>query len=165
MRSSDLDIVPLDSIPSSPYATPADDVPLLYSTAKRMEALCVGRNGMGLAAAQVGLPWRLFVAMLEWPDSERFSFLFDCRYEPVGEDSFPSLEGCLSLPGERYKVARHAAVRVDGFRIVEGRDGVAVEPFSETLEGLPAVLVQHEIDHEHGRDRMIDRIGTKMVTA
>lgn len=165
MLSSDLDVVSLDSIPSAPYVTPVDNIPLLYSTAKRMEAICVNRNGMGLAAAQVGLPWRLFVAMLSWPDSNVFSFLFDCEYEPIGDERFSSLEGCLSLPGGRYKVSRHSKVRVNGFRIVEGCDGFFAERFSEIFEGVAAVLVQHEIDHDHGRNRMIDTIGTKMVMA
>lgn len=165
MPSSEVRLVPLDSIPSPPYETPVGGLTLLYATAKRMEALCVESNGMGLAAAQVGLPWRMFVARTGWPSSDGFTAFFDCRYDPEGDESFSSLEGCLSLPGERYRVRRHAKVRVEGFRIVEGQDGVSAEPFSEVFEGVAAVLMQHEIDHDHGRDRMIDRIGSRVVTA
>jgi peptide deformylase len=163
MPSPEVSLVSLDSIPSSPYDTPRGDLNALYATAKRMEALCREKGGMGLAAAQVGLPWRLFVAMAEWPSSARFGFFFDCSYEPVGEESFSSLEGCLSLPGERYRVRRHAEVRVNGLKIVEGEEGVSCEPFSESFTGVAAVLMQHEIDHDLGRERMIDRIGSRMV--
>jgi peptide deformylase len=163
MLSSDLSVVPLDSIPDPPYETPRGELASLYAVAKRMEMLCREKRGMGLAAAQVGIPWRLFVAQTEWPSSDRFQFFFDCSYEPVGEESFSSLEGCLSIPGERYRVRRHAGVRVDGFRMVEGREGVSIESFSEVFSGVPAVLMQHEIDHDHGRERMIDRIGSRLV--
>jgi peptide deformylase len=165
MPSSELSIVPLDSIPASPYETPVGDVALLYATAKRMEELCRNNGGMGLAAAQAGIPWRLFVANTGWPSSDRFDFFFDCSYESVGDDSFFSLEGCLSLPGERYRVLRYGEVRVEGFRIVEGEEGVRAESFSESFKGVTAVLMQHEIDHDLGRERMIDRIGVRLVAS
>ena len=165
MRYSDLSIVSPDSIPPSPYDTPKEELSSLYAVAKRMEILCREKGGMGLAAAQVGIPWRLFVACPGWPSSDRFEFFFDCSYEPVGEESFSSLEGCLSLPGERYRVRRHAGVRVEGFRIFEGEEGVSSERFSEDFSGVASVLMQHEIDHDWGRDRMIDRIGSRLVAS
>lgn len=165
MLSPEVSLVSLDSIPLPPYETPRGDLNALYATAKRMETLCRENGGMGLAAAQVGLPWRLFVAMSEWPLSDRFGLFFDCSYEAFGEESFSSLEGCLSLPKERYRVARHAEVRVDGFRIVEGEEGVLCEPFSESFAGVASVLMQHEIDHDLGRERMIDRIGSRLVAS
>jgi peptide deformylase len=165
MPSPDLSLVLLDSIPPPPYDTPSGDLNAMYATAKRMEALCRDKGGMGLAAAQVGIPWRLFVAMAGWPSSDRFGFFFDCSYEPVGEESFSSLEGCLSLPGERYGVRRHARVRVEGFRIVEGREGVSSERFSGDFSGVASVLMQHEIDHDRGRERMIDLIGSRLVAS
>lgn len=165
MLSSEVRLVLLDSIPSPPYETPAGNIPLLYATAKRMETLCAESNGMGLAAAQVGLPWRMFVARTDWPSSDAFKVFFDCRYEAEGDESFSSLEGCLSLPGERYRVRRHAKVRVEGLRIMEGQEGASAVPFSEVFEGVAAVLMQHEIDHDYGRERMIDRVGSRVVTA
>jgi peptide deformylase len=165
MLSSDLSVVPLDSIPSPPYETPKDELASLYAVAKRMEILCRDKGGMGIAAAQVGIPWRLFVARLGWPSSDRFEFFFDCSYEPSGDESFSSLEGCLSIPGERYRVRRHASVIVDGFRIVEGEDGFSAQRFSEEFAGVGSVLMQHEIDHDWGRERMIDRIGSRLVAS
>jgi peptide deformylase len=165
MRFADISVVPLDSIPSPPYETPRDELVSLYSVAKRMETLCREKGGMGLAAAQVGIPWRLFVARPGWPSSDRFEFFFDCSYEPVGDESFSSLEGCLSIPGQRYRVGRHASVRVDGFRIVEDAEGVSAQPFSEEFSGVDSVLMQHEIDHDWGRDRMIDRVGSRLVVS
>lgn len=165
MPYCDVKLVALDSIPSPPYNTPSDSVPLLYATAKRMEVLCRANNGLGIAAAQVGLAWRMFIARNDWPSSDLFNVFFDCIYEPEGEESLSSIEGCLSLPGEHYRVGRHAKVRVSGFRIVEGEDGAYAEPFSIVADGLAAILMQHEIDHDKGRERMIDAIGSRVVVA
>lgn len=165
MPSEKLAIVPLSSIPAPPYSTPSGDLPLMYRVAKGMEALCLSHNGMGLAAAQVGLPWRMFVFRSDDPKDDRFRCYFDCEYEPMSSETSPSVEGCLSLPGGHYAVDRYPEVRVAGMRLVEGEEGPEAEPFSETHSGIMAVLMQHEIDHERGRDRMIDVIGRKVRPA
>lgn len=165
MRCPEISLVSLGEIPESPYNTPSDNIPALYAVAKRMECLCREKRGMGLAAAQVGLPWRMFIACSEYPSSDDFQFFFDCKYEPVGEDKFLSLEGCLSIPGERYRVERYASVVVEGFMIVEGEEGACAVPFSRVFSDVPAVIMQHEIDHDMGRERMIDRIGSRVVLA
>lgn len=165
MPSEELAIVPLSSIPCPPYSTPSNDPIRMYAVSKRMEALCVRHNGMGLAAAQVGLPWRMFVFRSDLPGDGKFGCYFDCEYEPVSPEKSTSVEGCLSLPGEHYAVDRYPEVRVTGMRLVEGEDGPVSEPFSETYSGIMAVLMQHEIDHERGRERMIDVIGRKVRLA
>lgn len=161
MPSAELAIVPLDAIPSPPYETPRHDLLLMYATAKRMEALCARLNGMGLAAAQVGLPWRMFV----FRSDGGFQCLFDCEYEPLPGATSTSVEGCLSLPGQHYAVDRHNLVKVRGMRLFEGAEGPEVEPFSAEYSGVMSVLMQHEIDHDMGRERMIDVIGRKVRLA
>jgi peptide deformylase len=166
MPSSDLSLVGLDDMPEPPYSTPTSDPLVLYATAKKMEHLCERLGGVGLAAAQVGVPWRLFVALDEYPSSEKdFGIFFDCSYEPDSSESFPSVEGCLSLPGKQYKVSRYERVLVKGHRILESADGVYCESFSAVYSGVPAVIMQHEIDHDHGRERMIDSIGNAVSIA
>lgn len=165
MPSPDLHLVPLDGIPEPPYRTPAENLPLLYSTAKKMQRLCEESDGLGMAAAQVGLPWRLFVARHEHPDSEVFGIFFDCEYSSSGPSIFSSVEGCLSLPGRQYRVPRHESVVVSGKRIVEDEEGFRCEDFSSEFSGVAAVLMQHEIDHDHGRHKMIDSIGSPVVIA
>lgn len=166
MPSFSLSVVPLDLIPKPPYETPASDLPRLYAAAKEMERLCRSLKGMGLAASQVGLPWRMFVFWKNYPIGDsKFECVFNCSYEPRSGDKFPSVEGCLSLPGESYRVDRYSQVTVSGSRLVEGEEGVYQESFQEVYEGVMAVLMQHEIDHDHGRERMIDSIGAKVMIA
>lgn len=166
MPCPDLSIVPVESIPPAPYRTPADDIGRIYAVAKRMEELCRRSDGVGLAAAQVGLPWRLFVALYDYPfDDKNFGIFLDCSYDPEDKSVFPSVEGCLSLPGRQFRVDRHERVLVSGKRIVETEEGPSCEEFRRSFSGVASVIMQHEIDHDYGRERMIDSIGTPVTLA
>jgi peptide deformylase len=163
MRLDRISIVPLDSIPDPPYETPKDDLTEVYRVSKAMEQVCVSQRGMGLAASQVGIPWRMFVFWSNYPDPKmKFDCLVDCSYKPVGDDVFSSLEGCLSLPGERYRVRRHESVAVEGLKLVDNSEVVRLEPFNSVFSGVMSVLVQHEMDHDFGREKMIDSIGQRV---
>jgi len=96
-------------------------------------------NGIGLAAPQVGIPSRLIVAGL----GEQVVKLANPKVvERSGSDVME--EGCLSLPGIRVSVKRPAEVTVTGYN----ENGEQVEIKSK---GLPARVLQHEIDHINGR--------------
>ena len=91
-----------------------DDV---RAVALRMIELMHEAPGIGLAAPQVGIPWRLFVAHVpkgDWPEEEHPNFMDDPRVyvNPVISDPEPPLEpyeeGCLSLPQIHGDVLRPA---------------------------------------------------------
>ena len=62
-------------------------------------------------------------------------------------------EGCLSVPGMRGVVPRHARIRYRGFDL-EGR------PIEREADGFHARVVQHECDHLEGR-LYLDRLDRK----
>jgi peptide deformylase len=114
-------------------------------------------NGAGLAAPQVHVPLRLviFQAPSERSDpgpaeDERFdhSAPLTCLINPeimvMDESREAGWEGCLSVPGLRGLVERHAHIRYKGF----GLDGNLIE---RTARGFHARVVQHEVDHLDGR--------------
>ena len=153
-------IVSLEDIPRGPYETPLDNPMKLLATAQEMENLCRSKGGMGLAASQVGLPWRLFIYWSDYPSGPGvFSCLVDCEYEPVSENKSTSVEGCLSLPGRQFELQRYDEISVSGKRLSISPDGVRLDDFRDVFNGVPAVVLQHEIDHNYGRERMIDKIG------
>jgi len=95
-------------------------------------------QGIGLAAPQVGLTKRLFVAEIQGHSM--------CLVNPVitvhsGSDL--RAEGCLSLPGVHVDVQRNWQIEVQGFD-AQGRKQ------SYRVEGLWARVMQHEIDHLNG---------------
>jgi peptide deformylase len=103
-------------------------------------------NGIGLAAPQVHQPVRLLIAGGEADEDGRTRFRVLINPEVTVLDDADRLgmyEGCLSVPGMRGWVERPAAVRVEAW----DEKGEKVD-FS--LEGFPAVVIQHECDHLDG---------------
>ena len=101
-------------------------------------------GGIGLAANQVALPYRLFIINLEArPDAgEELVFINPTLSRPRG--TAVQEEGCLSLPGLRMDVRRPERVVVDAWSL-EG------EPVHLDIDGLLSRVVQHEFDHLEGR--------------
>ena len=100
-------------------------------------------GGVGIAAPQVGISWRLFIgaAMNILPST----VFINPEVEYFGKATVLGEEGCLSVPGWRsVKVRRHAKVTVR-YRDLTGAARVA------TYEGLAARIVQHEFDHLNGK--------------
>jgi peptide deformylase len=94
---------------------------------EQMFQLMLARNGLGLAAPQVGIDARLFVT--RWGEVFINPTIKDRRI-PCTVD-----EGCLSLPGvSRVKQRYHKIVLGDGRVYEAGR----------------AVVIQHELDHLNG---------------
>ena len=115
-------------------------------------------NGVGLAANQVALPYRMFVVNATGdPDSgEELAFLNPILTRPRG--TAIQEEGCLSLPGLRADVRRPQRVVVEAWSV----DG---QPIRIDLDGFLARVVQHEFDHLEGRlftDRLPDAAGLEV---
>jgi peptide deformylase len=157
-----MEIVPLEEIPQPEYKTPFQNLTELYVTAQRMESLCRSLDGLGLSASQVGIPWNFFIYWANYPEEpSKFEYLADCEYLGVGEKS-DSVEGCLSLKGMHFRLGRYGKVVVKGKRLVCDEDALRLEEFEREFSGIPAVILQHEIDHNFGRERMIDTIGRRI---
>ena len=110
------------------------------------------KNGVGLAANQVDLPIRMFVANPTGTkgDGEEFVILNPVIQHPKGSVSME--EGCLSLPGVNGEVTRPKSIHLSAYDI----KGNAIET---RLEGFLARVFMHEIDHLDGTlffDRMSD---------
>jgi peptide deformylase len=101
------------------------------------------KGGIGLAAIQVGVPARLFVADVSGRGREPQCFINPTITEFIDEPQLVD-EGCLSLPGVRERALRHLEV------IVTYRDLTMVQRNAQ-LYGLEAQVAQHEIDHLDGK--------------
>ncbi|MCI6003401.1 peptide deformylase [Allisonella histaminiformans] len=97
-------------------------------------------NGVGLAAPQIDLNMRVFVA----DDGESgFEAYVNPVWEPVGNETNVDTEGCLSVPGYVGLVERYTTVRIK-YQDVRGKKKQKV------ATGLLARCIQHETDHLNG---------------
>ncbi|MDZ4820109.1 MAG: peptide deformylase [Planctomycetota bacterium] len=117
-----------------------------------MFRLMYKHNGVGLAANQVDLPYRLFVMNMKADPKtgEEIVFVNPVISRRKGMDE--AEEGCLSLPGLYSQVKRPSHVVIDAYSL-EGK------PLHYEADGLFARIVQHETDHLDGR-LFIDRLST-----
>ncbi|MFG0329008.1 MAG: peptide deformylase [Phycisphaerales bacterium] len=127
------------------------------AVAERMLELMHEAPGVGLAAPQVGLSWRLFVANSgEEGDVDRV-YINPALSQPEGP--LESLEeGCLSLPDIRGEVRRPVAITIEATDLNGDR-------FEMRDDGLLARVWQHEFDHLDGT-LIFDRFSqlTKLAT-
>ncbi len=132
------------------------------AVAERMIQLMHEAPGVGLAAPQVGLPWRLFVANWTGEEGDDHVF-FNPELSELSRDVERNDEGCLSLPKVTVEVMRSVGATVTA----TGLDG---QRFSLTEEGFGARVWQHESDHLDGvliLDKMsrLDKLANRRAVA
>ena len=133
----------------------AQDVPEMNDEVRRFAAdlteTMYSAGGVGLAATQVGTPWRVVVVDCTSAEEERRPLVLTNARITRREGSIIWREGCLSLPGVTAEVERSAQIVVE-FLDQDG-DLCRLE-----TEGLEAVCIQHELDHLDGQ-LYVDRLG------
>ena len=130
------------------------------AVARRMLELMHQAPGVGLAAPQVGLSWRLFVANhlgFDHPDADRV-FINPVLADP-SPDTDDREEGCLSIPGVHVTLRRPSRITITA----QDLDG---NPVTLTADDLQSRIWQHETDHLDGVliiDRMtaMDRMANR----
>lgn len=120
--------------------------------------------GVGLAANQVAANFQIFV--YNWEDTQLYrGVIINPSLELLlppsfSEDLEDDYEGCLSIPGYRYPVARSQKVLLRGIDL-------ETKPVEIQAEGWLARIFQHEFDHLQGLtyvDRL-EKISRKMIAA
>ena len=146
---------PILKVPDARLRQPAPEIPKIT---KKTLLLCDDMvrimkraNGIGLAAPQLGISQRLVVIA---PDGMRPTALINPRIikaegEQIGQ------EGCLSIPGLYGDVVRAEYVEVEAL----DRKG---RKLIYELEGMPARVAQHELDHLDGV-LFIDKVITETL--
>ncbi len=114
----------------------------------------IAKNGIGLAAIQVGRPIRALIINLvndnDIQDKADLLEIINPKFiKQDGEQLYK--EGCLSVPGYYEEVKRAASV------VVEYQDRFG-NPHTIEADGLLAVALQHENDHLDGH-LFIEKIG------
>jgi peptide deformylase len=127
-----------DPVLRATAADVTDDAETLERLVADMIETMYEAPGVGLAAPQIGISKRIFVA--DAGDGP-FAMVNPEIVETSGSWTFE--EGCLSVPGRYWAIKRPAYARARGVDI----EGNAIEFEGEELMGR---VLQHEIDHLNG---------------
>ena len=116
----------------------------LRQMVEQMFDLMYASRGIGLAANQVALPYRLFVINPTGDKDEKDQEMVFINPQITRRNgSEEDEEGCLSLPEIYGPVTRATRIIVDAFDL-------SGQQFEVDLEDLDARVVQHEYDHIEG---------------
>lgn len=113
---------------------PLDPAKIAHLLSREM----IARQGLGLAAPQIGLPVRAF-AMFTNP----ILVCFNPRIVDQSTKTIILEEGCLSYPGLYLKIERPEIIKAR-FTLANG------EVHTEKFIGISARIFQHETDHLNG---------------
>ena len=108
-----------------------------------MIKLCVKENGIGLAAPQIGIRNKFFIAyfqeFLDW------RLFVNPVYRPLNQQTVDSVEGCLTYGIDHtYKVKRYTKVLAE-WQEENTYGDLAIK--KQELSGISAIIFQHETDH------------------
>lgn len=134
---------------------------------EKMIKACLSDDGVGLAAPQINIFKQLFIIREMDADNkplESFIAYFNPEWKAVAEEGKEQgIEGCLSVPGLPFEVARWKTIDATWLELQE--DGSFVER-KERFTGYMARVFQHEWSHlraksivddgkPHGDDKLI----------
>ncbi len=120
----------------------------LHTLLDDMYETMIAKNGIGLAAVQVGVLQRVLLINLPREDELQYKDdlyeIINPRITAQSEETEPFVEGCLSVPEIYEEIQRPQAITLQ----YQDRDG---RECSLDAEGMLAIAIQHEIDHLEGK--------------
>jgi len=106
-----------------------------------MIATMFDANGIGIAASQVGVNLRIYIARLNCDSPhEMIVPMINPKFLKLSKDTDEAEEGCLSLPKRFGVVERSKTVTIQ-------YTGIKGQSMTLHLDGLNARIMQHEMDH------------------
>ena len=109
------------------------------------DSLATQRDGVALAAPQIGVEKRIFVVapfIFEQPEKEKLVYI-NPHIVSIGKHASWKHEGCLSCRWKVGEVKRHEEVEIEAY----DEHG---KKFRVRADGLLAHIFQHETDHFKG---------------
>lgn len=153
-----LELVPADEVEyvQCENVKPEDIKEILEIYVPQMEGILEAKHGLGLAAPQVGIKKKFFVAQ-DVNKKGKYDVFFNVLYTGDGS-KIKVTEGCLTYPGQEVEMRRYKAIRL----IHEVWNGKELKREITRIKGAQAVVYQHETDHcGNGPNRLGQTIFTR----
>ncbi len=114
----------------------------LIDLGKILEKIMFNMNGVGLAACQIGIMERIFVANAGGKSNQTYCFVNPVITYKSKEMNIDE-EGCLSIPGVFARLKRHSHLTITAYDTLQ-------QPFTLHADHFLARIIQHEYDHLEG---------------
>ena len=125
---------------------------------KMTDALSVAKDGVALAAPQIGIPLRIFIVLKEYTENKTAQELKEIKEKKVKPEIVVFINPKITKISKKKQTVREGCLSVVGmFGAITRAEKVTVEAYNEKGEkfrigasGLFAQTLQHEIDHLNG---------------
>lgn len=135
----------------------SDDLVDLYKIYNKLEFFCLKNNLDSLTAVQLGIDYKVLVIK---NITNSFDCYVNCTYQGTG-NLIKSLESCPNIrindSLQVYEVNRHPSIILTGMQFDHHK--VELSEVSATYAGKISAILQHEIDHFEGQDKLLSKIG------
>ena len=118
-----------------------------------MMATAINLNALGLAASQIGVSKRVFIARAE-DMSDNFVVFVNPEFLMKKDRVKHYGEACLSLPEKGFEVSRYKSV------VIKAQDRMGVPFKMKSKTKIQAFIFQHEMDHLDGT--LLDSRGVEL---
>jgi len=120
-------------------------LPKTQTLIKEMTKLMYAKDGVGIAAPQVGQSIQLCVISKQYSPlkNNKELILINPKWEKRTRSQTKDIEGCLSVPQICAEVKRYKKIKVTALNELG-------EKIQFEADNFPARVIQHEIDHLNG---------------
>ena len=126
--------------------------------AQMTKALSVAKDGVALAAPQIGVPLRVFIVLKEYTENKTAQELKEIKEKKVKPEIVVFINPKITKISKKKQTVREGCLSVVGmFGAITRAEKVTVEAYNENGEkftrgasGLLAQIFQHEMDHLNG---------------
>jgi len=105
-------------------------------------------NGVGLAAPQIDIFKRIFITKMNGV----ITAFINPELSEASSNTFPSIEGCLSIPDTQCCVNRHQTITISSplVKIFQEKQIETIRDYVSRVKGFESAVIQHEYDHLEG---------------
>jgi len=126
--------------------------------AQMTKALSVAKDGVALAAPQIGIPLRIFIVLKEYTENKTAQELKEIKEKKVKPEIVVFINPKITKISKKKQTVREGCLSVVGmFGAITRAEKITVEAYNEKGEkftrgasGLLAQIFQHEMDHLNG---------------
>jgi len=126
--------------------------------AQMTKAFSVAKDGVALAATQIGVPLRIFIVLKEYTENKTAQELKEIQEKKVKPEIVVFINPKITKISKKKQTVREGCLSVVGtFGAITRAEKVTVEAYNENGEkftrgasGLLAQIFQHEMDHLNG---------------
>ena len=126
--------------------------------AQMTDALSVAKDGVALAAPQIGIPLRIFIVLKEYTENKTAQELKEIKEKKVKPEIVVFINPKITKISKKKQTVREGCLSVVGiFGAITRAEKVTAEAYNEKGEkfsrgasGLLAQIFQHEMDHLNG---------------